>query len=474
MGVGVDINLIYDASTANAPAGFKAAMQVAASYLDSLITSNITVNIDVGWGEVNGTAVTGNSLGEAEMQQSAETYARVVSNLKKNATTADDKSVIANLPATNPFANNSIEVSLAQQKAWGLISATGTEVDGFVGFSTTLPFTFDPNNRAVSGEYDFIGVAEHELAHALGRFSEDGNGGYTVLDLLKYGSPGVIAQTPQTASYFSVNGGNTQLIKFDNSNSGDPGDWASSVTGDSFQSFNPTDLANVVTSTDIRLMDVIGYTVGTTSAPPSGVGAGPPNNFMVTDTSTTGSSAGWSGQAQGETYAGPVTGLSNEIIIATADNINVTAEIPNVFIHTGGGDDALDVSKVNGNNILDGSTGSNFLVGGTGTDTFYLDDRNPTASIWSTIVNFHSGDNATVWGVTPGDFNVTWVGDTQGAVGFTGLTGDFASTGKPMASITLAGLTSADLINGKLAISFGTTGNLPGLPGSSYMLIHAT
>ena len=53
-----------------------------------------------------------------------------------------------------------------------------------------------------------------------------------------------------------------------------------------------------------------------------------------------------------------------------------------------------------GNNILDGGTGSNFLTGGSGNDTFYLDDRAPDSPIWSTIVNFHSGDEATVWGVT--------------------------------------------------------------------------
>ena len=46
---------------------------------------------------------------------------------------------------------------------------------------------------------------------------------------------------------------------------------------------------------------------------------------------------------------------------------------PNEFIHTGSGFDAIDVSAAGGNNVLDGGTNSNFLVGGTkaGTsDTF--------------------------------------------------------------------------------------------------------
>jgi hypothetical protein len=227
---------------------------------------------------------------------------------------------------------------------------------------------------------------------------------------------------------------------------------------------------------------------------------GPPNNFLVTDTST-----GWTGHAQGQPYKGPVAGITSELIIVTSDSLNVTAEVPNVFISTifplgsapGSGQDAenalstsvpsaqspfalpqtgLSVAKANGNNILSGSAGSNFLIGGTGTDQFYLDDRAPTGNIWSTIVNFHSGDNATIWGVTAADFTLTWLGDTQGAPGATGLTGVFVShtPSQPVAGITLARITIADLTSGKLTISYGRTADLPNLPGSNYMNIHET
>jgi Ca2+-binding RTX toxin-like protein len=170
-----------------------------------------------------------------------------------------------------------------------------------------------------------------------------------------------------------------------------------------------------------------------------------------------------------------VAGLTSEFIAVTTDNLNITAETPNAFISLdgGSGEDAIAVNQVNGNNVLNGSTGSSFLYGGTGKDTFFVDDRNPPAgsSIWSTVVGFHSGDNATVWGVTPNDFNLSWV-DGQGATGFTGLTLHATGPGKPTASLTLTGLTSADMSNGHLAISFGTTPNLPNLPGSNYMLVH--
>jgi hypothetical protein len=185
---------------------------------------------------------------------------------------------------------------------------------------------------------------------------------------------------------------------------------------------------------------------------------GPPatNNFAITDTTTNQSYA-----ANGTFYKGPVPGLQDQIIMATSDNINVAAQTPNVFIHTGAGEDAISVNTVGGNNVLDGGTGSNFLVGGPGDDTFYVDDRNPTTDIWSTIVNFHSGDNATIWGLTPADFKIVTL-DGQGAVGSTGLTWQVTAAGKPNANLTLAGFTSADLTDGKLAVSFGTSPDTPG------------
>jgi hypothetical protein len=190
-------------------------------------------------------------------------------------------------------------------------------------------------------------------------------------------------------------------------------------------------------------------------------------NFQVNDETT-----GQSSFNNGEAYSGPVSGLTNDIILVTSDNVNVTAQIPNVFIKTGSGEDAIDVSKANGNNILDGSTGSNFLTGGTGNDTFYLDDRNATQPIWSTIVNFHSGDNATIWGITQADFTLNWV-DNEGASNAKGLTGTLNGAGTSTCEITLAGLTTANLSDGTLSISYGKTADMPNLPGSYYMLIHA-
>jgi hypothetical protein len=172
-------------------------------------------------------------------------------------------------------------------------------------------------------------------------------------------------------------------------------------------------------------------------------------------------------------YYGPVIGLADDFILVTSHNVNITATTPNTFISLDGGtgEDAIAVNHVNGNNVLNGSTGSSFLYGGSGNDTFFVDDRHATADIWSTVVGFHPGDNATVWGITPGTFDLSWV-DGQGASGFSGLSWHATAHGEPTASLTLSGFSSADLTNGRLTVSYGTTPNLPNLPGSNYMLIH--
>ena len=56
----MQLNLIYDSSVDGAPSGFKVAMAAAAQFLDTLITNPITVNIQVGFGEDDGTLLTGN------------------------------------------------------------------------------------------------------------------------------------------------------------------------------------------------------------------------------------------------------------------------------------------------------------------------------------------------------------------------------------------------------------------------------
>ncbi len=202
----------------------------------------------------------------------------------------------------------------------------------------------------------------------------------------------------------------------------------------------------------MTLMDVLGFNVDASRLLPGTTG------LNVADTTT-----GLPVSALAQAYAGPVSGLQQQYINITSDSLNITATTPNWFIHSGSGNDAI--AATGGTNVLDGGVGSNFLTGGTGSDTFFVDDRSAKADVWSTVNHFIAGDAATVWGITPSDAGLAWV-NGQGAAGYTGLTLHASASGQPTASLTLVGFAGNALSDGRLSVSYGTSG------GSSYMYIH--
>ena len=166
---------------------------------------------------------------------------------------------------------------------------------------------------------------------------------------------------------------------------------------------------------------------------------------------------------QGEVYQGPVSYLQSQFIYDGTDSIAIVAQTPNTFVKNVSGSAAIQL--LSGQNVVDAGHGSNFLVSGTGSDTFFLDGRSSGVT-WDTIVGFHAGDVATLWGFRPGTTNSVWV-ENEGAPGHTGLTmhADMAGTGQVTASLTFAGMTSADKSHWAV-----TTGSVQ---GNDYMAIFA-
>lgn len=169
--------------------------------------------------------------------------------------------------------------------------------------------------------------------------------------------------------------------------------------------------------------------------------------------------------AMGDPGAGSPSYVHAQYINAGAGDMTASTQIPNVFIRTGSGNDALQVAS--GQNILDGGLGSNFLTGGTGADTFFVDAREPGA-VWDTLRNFHAGDTATLWGFNPGVSSLHWDSGIAGAAGSQGATLRADIDGRPGTgagvSITFAGL------NPQQAERFQvTTGTAP---GGNYLSLH--
>ena len=201
----------------------------------------------------------------------------------------------------------------------------------------------------------------------------------------------------------------------------------------------------------------------------SDVTAGSLTTLSTHDVHFTDAVTGGVGSAATTAYSGPVAGLQHQYIWSGGDAVAVAAGAPNTFLKGGAGGDALQVAG--GSNVLDGGGGSNFLIGGTGADggadTFFVDSRGGVET-WSTIVNFHLGDYATVFGFHAG-LSTRGVVASDGAAGYTGYTIhseiDGAGTGIK-GSMTFAGV---DQATAAAHFEF-TTGTLAG--NIDYLLIH--
>ena len=168
------------------------------------------------------------------------------------------------------------------------------------------------------------------------------------------------------------------------------------------------------------------------------------------------SSNGHETLAHGEVYLGPVSTLQSQFIYDASGSVVIVSKTPNSFVKSFSGFDAVALSS--GSNVVDAGPGSNFLVGGTGADTFFLDGTHGGV-VWDTIVGFHPGDHATLFGFHAGISTFTWA-DNDGAAGYTGRTlhADLDGTGQVGASLTFSAMTAADMA--RFVISPGTVGGI--------------
>jgi VCBS repeat-containing protein len=247
------INLTYDAQAtaeiATDPT-FQTTMQAAADMLEDHITNNITVNIQVGFNEINGTALPANVSEGNIWTFPTISYSDLRTALAANETSTADTTAVNNLPTGSSIdGQSSFVIGTAIQKALGLISATATGLDGVVGMNSSFG----------DGALLFAG-ALHELTHAMGRIFG------STLDIFRFnedesGNRVFGSAIPATAAYFALG----------TSAQGDPeiADWGISSDPSDFLNggvqgndpFNETVGVLGLTNADLTLMDVLGFQV---------------------------------------------------------------------------------------------------------------------------------------------------------------------------------------------------------------------
>ena len=293
----------------------------------ALFKDNVTVNIDI-----NFAALGAGTLGEASSRIGLYPYDRVYAAATNARTSADDNTAVNSLSkgstfnlllnrtANSPYGvgnatpyldnngnanNKTINLTAANAKALGLAN-NGNNPDASIAFNNAFTWDFNRNDGITAGAFDFVGIATHEIGHALGFMSgvdvldRTGAPNYepeerldyvSMLDLFRYSndSKNVHAidwTADKREKYFSLDGGITKIAAF---STGD-------IFGDGRQNghwqdnlglgiMDPTIAAGEllqISENDKRALDVIGWNRTVSNTIVSDLGTSNLNSMNIT------------------------------------------------------------------------------------------------------------------------------------------------------------------------------------------------
>ena len=323
--------VLHGTSQLNQNQTAKNAFITAANHWEGIISTPITVVLDVDFGPTifGDPFPSSDILGATGTEEETRPYVEMRQRLLANAPTSAETQLYNSMPTgpgvptqLNNQAFKSLTVTLSRANARGLgfvsdildpnaIPLGGG--DAAIGFNSAFPFDFDPNNGVDPNKVDFDSVATHEIGHALGFLSESGGAVYaptTIWDLFRFRPGAANLGTLPTAPRIMTSGGTqvyfngqtntfgTQELRLSTGGpSGSVGDGNQSshwkdddLTFQYIGIMDPTignGEQNPITNNDVNTLDSFGYSVGSPVGPPpspSPSPALPPNDNFVNAT----------------------------------------------------------------------------------------------------------------------------------------------------------------------------------------------
>ena len=285
----------------------------------SLFSDNVTLTMTVGQQSLGSGILA--STGSA---RSAYSYTDFRTALSGDATSATDTQAVSSLSTGSSFgmlinrtsdnpngagsatayldnngsANNStVRITNANAKALGLtptaqtVGSCTSACDASIVFATAFTWDYNPTDGITAGAYDFVGIATHELGHALGFISgvdvldTNSSGSFfnadqftyvSSVDLFRYSAAstaqGVIDWTASTTpKNFSLNKGVTSIAGFSTGRTWGDGQqnshWKDSLGLGIMDPTAGTGELLSIKPNDVMLFDTIGWNLGPVPEP---------------------------------------------------------------------------------------------------------------------------------------------------------------------------------------------------------------
>ncbi|WP_238542292.1 NF038122 family metalloprotease [Sphingomonas sp. PAMC 26621] len=325
----VNFNLI-DIGGAAEGTQARSGFDIATAYWSSVLKDNVTVNLQIGFRPLgpnilgstgSGTALTSMAAAYSALAQDKTSLldAQAVAGLQPlgvstsipgaGAVTAIANAInktndgyvdnVTRLDNDGSVNNSTLAMTSANAKALGIKTDVNDEaidpkaIDGQISFSNAFAFDFNPSDGIAKNAFDFIGVAIHEIGHALGFISgvdtydalsnADGTNTITTvedyvvmntLDLFRHSDDTALDwSTSETPKFFSLDGGKSQLFGdslfstgTDNGDGSQASHWKDSAANiPQLGILDPTSgrgQMQEVTALDLAAYDAIGWNVG--------------------------------------------------------------------------------------------------------------------------------------------------------------------------------------------------------------------